>query len=75
MKVRTAQKLRNMLLIIGICMMLGSIVYEPMMISGMIVAILCLVPHFLFNRCPSCGKQLGNNESKYCQHCGKPIEE
>ena len=75
MEVRKAQKLRNMLLLIGGTMMLGSYIYEPLLVSGGIVACSCLIPHFLFNKCPHCGKQLGNNEAKCCQHCGKKIEE
>lgn len=75
MNVRKAQKLRNMLLLIGIFMMLGSYFYEPMLVSGVIVACSCLIPHFLYNKCPHCGKQLGNNESKCCQHCGGHIDE
>ena len=75
MNARKAQKLRNMLLLIGIFMMLGSYFYEPMLVSGVIVACSCLIPHFLYNKCPHCGKQLGNNESKCCQHCGGHIDE
>lgn len=56
-------------------MMLGSYFYEPLMVSGVVVASACLIPHFLFNKCPHCGKQLGNNEAKCCQHCGKEIDE
>ena len=74
MNVRKAQKLRNMLLLIGGAMMLGSYIYEPLLISGGVVAFSCLIPHFLFNKCPHCGKQLGNNEAGHCQHCGEPID-
>lgn len=74
MNVRKVQKLRNMLLVIGTVMMLGSYFYEPMMVSGCIVACSCLVPHFLYNKCPHCGKQLGNNEGRYCQHCGRKLD-
>lgn len=75
MNVRKAQRLRNMLLLIGTFMMLGSYFYESLMVSGIVVASACLIPHFLFNKCPHCGKQLGNNEAKCCQHCGKEIDE
>ncbi len=34
----------------------------------------CLVPHFLYNKCPHCGKQLGRNEADYCQFCGEKLE-
>ena len=75
MNVRKAQRLRNMLLLIGIFMMLGSYFYEALMVSGIVGASACLIPHFLFSKCPHCGKQLGNNEAKCCQHCGKEIDE
>ena len=50
MNVRKAQRLRNMLLLIGAFMMLGSYFYEPLMVSGIVVASACLIPHFLFNK-------------------------
>ncbi len=73
MTAKKAQKLRDTLLIIGILMMLMSYIYEPMHIVGGIVAFSCLIPHFLFNKCPHCGKQLGRNEGAFCQHCGGRI--
>lgn len=74
MKVRKAQKLRDILAIAGIIIMLGGYIYDPLLIVGGAVAFSCLVPHFLYNKCPHCGKQLGRNEEKYCQHCGKGID-
>ncbi|MBR4291919.1 MAG: zinc-ribbon domain-containing protein [Oscillospiraceae bacterium] len=73
MKVKQAQKLRNILMIAGTAIMLAAYIYEPLFIIGAVVAFSCLIPHFLFNKCPHCGKQLGNNEAAYCQHCGKRI--
>ena len=74
MNVRKAQKLRDMLLLIGFVMMLGSYIYEPLFIPGMIVAFSCLIPDFLYNKCPNCGKRLGRNEGEYCHHCGRKID-
>ena len=74
MNVRKAQKLRNALLLIGIVIMLAAYIYEPLMIVGIIVAFSSLIPHFLYNKCPHCGKQLGRNEGNYCQHCGKSLD-
>jgi len=74
MKVRQAQKLRNWLLIIGTVIMLGAYIYEPLLAIGILVSFSCLIPHFLFNKCPHCRRQLGHNEAKYCQYCGKPID-
>lgn len=74
MKVRDARKLRDMLLIIGFMIMLAAYLYEPLFIIGVIVAFSCLIPHFLYNKCPRCGKQLGRNEGRFCQHCGEKID-
>lgn len=76
MKVRDAQKLRDMLLIIGTVMMLSSYFYKPLFVPGIVVACACLIPHFLYNKCPNCGKQLTTRtESKFCPHCGKKIDQ
>ena len=74
MDVRKAQKLRNTLLIIGFIVMLAAYVWEPLMVIGAIVAVSCLIPHFLYNKCPHCGKQLGKNEADFCQFCGGKID-
>ena len=74
MSVRKAQKLRNALLIGGSIIMLLGYIYTPLVVIGMLVLFSCLIPHFLFNKCPHCGKQLGRNEAKFCQFCGKPID-
>ena len=75
MNVRKAQRLRDMLLLIGFFMMLGAYIYEPLFHPGMVVAFSCLIPHFLWNKCPHCGKQLGRNEGEFCQFCGGRIDE
>lgn len=74
MKVRNAQKIRDMLAVAGIIIMLCGYVYEPLLFVGGVVAFSCLVPHFLYNKCPHCRKQLGRNEGKYCQYCGKEFD-
>lgn len=74
MEAKQAQKLRNILLIAGIIIMLSAYIYESLFNIGLIVAFSSLIPHFFYNKCPHCGKQLGNNEAAYCQHCGKRIE-
>ena len=74
MNVRKAQRLRDMLLLIGFFMMLGSYIYESLFVPGMVVALSCLVPHFLWNKCPHCGKQLGINEAEFCQFCGGKMD-
>ena len=75
MKVREAQKLRNRLLLSGFSLMLTGYLWPPMGVIGGIVLISSLIPHFLYNKCPHCGQQLGRNEENFCQHCGGRIGE
>ena len=74
MNVRDAQNLRNKLFIIGGLIMLLGYLSFPIMIIGIIVMFSGLIPHFLYNKCPHCGKQLGRNEADYCQFCGGKID-
>ena len=74
MNIRKAQRLRDMLLLIGFFMMLGSYIYELLFVPGMVVALSCLIPHFLWNKCPHCEKQLGRNEAEFCQFCGGKMD-
>lgn len=71
---RKAQHLSAMLLVIGMLTMLCAYVWEPLFFVGAVIAVSSLIPHFLFNRCPHCGKLLGKSLGKYCQFCGKDIE-
>lgn len=74
MKARDAQKLRDLLLLAGFIIMLASYLLKPIFIIGLIVAISCLIPDFLYNKCPHCKKRLGRNEAQFCQHCGGKID-
>ncbi|MEE1393705.1 MAG: hypothetical protein U0K65_06040 [Negativibacillus sp.] len=74
MPVKKARALRDRLLIAGFVVMLLAYVYRPLFYVGGAIAFSCLIPHFLFNRCPHCGKQLGRNEGDFCQYCGKRID-
>lgn len=74
MKLRKAQKLRNTLLIVGFFIMLLGYYSNVIGIIGVIVSVSSLIPHFLYNKCPHCGRQLGRNEGKFCQFCGKPLD-
>ena len=73
MTIKKARKLRDTLLICGIIVMLLAYIYDPLLIVGAIIAFSALIPHFLFNKCPHCGKQLGRNEGDFCQFCGKSL--
>lgn len=73
MTIKQARKLRDILLISGFIVMLSAYIWEPLFIIGAVISCSCLIPHFLFNRCPHCGKQLGNHAGLYCQYCGKNL--
>ena len=75
MTVNKARKIRDALIVAGFAIVLLANVYEPLFLVGTAVVASCLIPHFLYNKCPHCGKQLGRNEGKYCQHCGKQIDD
>ena len=75
MTAKQAGKVRDALLIGGTIIVLLTYFWEPFCCVGVIVGLSGLIPHFLYNRCPHCGKQLGRNEGKYCQHCGKPLDD
>ena len=74
MKVRDAQKLRTILLAIGSITMLAAYPNVPMFIIGAMIAFSCLIPHFLYNKCPHCGNQLGIKMDEICWHCGLKID-
>lgn len=71
MKVKTARKVRDTLMLTGVVIMLAGSVWGSFAYIGAAVAFSGLIPHFLYNKCPYCGHQLGRNEGDYCQYCGK----
>lgn len=75
MTVKKARKLRDRLLLGGFVLMLLGYLYDPIFIVGLIVAFSCLIPDFLFNKCPHCGKRLGRNNGGFCQFCGNPLDQ
>lgn len=75
MTVKKARKLRDRLLLGGFVLMLLGYLYDPIFIVGLIVAFSCLIPDFLFNKCPHCGKRLGRNKGGFCQFCGNPLDQ
>lgn len=58
----------------GLFIMLCSFDCEPLLIAGAVIMFSGLIPHFLYNKCPHCGKQLGRSEGEYCQHCGNALD-
>lgn len=75
MTVGKGRKLRDALLIAGFIIALLGYFWDLFGIIGIIIMFSGLIPHFLYNKCPHCGKQLGRNEGDYCQFCGKSLEE
>ena len=47
---------------------------ETVFNAGMIVSSAALIPVFLFNKCPHCGRWLDRSSGKFCPHCGKPLD-
>ncbi len=74
MSVKKGRKLRNLLLILGTVVMLLGSLHEALFTVGAVIAFSSLLPHFLFNRCPHCGKQLGRAGGDFCQFCGEALE-
>ena len=74
MPVKKARKLRDTLLIAGFVVALMGYFWNVLGFLGIVLMFSALVPHFLWNKCPHCGKNLGRDGGDYCQHCGKPIE-
>lgn len=74
MTVKRARKLRDTLLAAGTVIMLLGCLYQPLLIIGVIVAFSCLIPHFLFNKCPHCGRRFGSHGGTFCPFCGKRID-
>ena len=74
MKIKDAQKLRDTLMVIGILIILLSCGSALLMMAGIIVAFSSLIPHFLYNKCPHCKKQLGRNTGAFCQFCGQKLD-
>lgn len=74
MPVKKARKVRDCLLVVGAVIMLLAYIWEPFIAIGAVIATSCLIPHFLFNKCPRCGKNLGRSEGDYCPFCGKSID-
>lgn len=74
MDYKDARILRDILMVLGFVVMLAGYLYTPLTFIGAIVMISCLIPDFLYNRCPHCKKRLGRNGGTFCQHCGGKID-
>ncbi|MEL3909154.1 MAG: hypothetical protein P1P64_09155 [Treponemataceae bacterium] len=74
MTVKKARKIRDISIFAGLITMLSAYFYEPLFYVGIVIALSGLIPHFLYNKCPHCGKQLGRNEGDFCQFCGRRTE-
>ena len=74
MKVKSARVLTVIILIVGMIITQLANLYEPFRTIGVIVVLSCLIPAFLYNRCPYCKKYLGKSDGDFCPYCGKEIE-
>lgn len=74
MDYKDARILRDILMVLGFVVMLAGYLYTPLTFIGAIVMLFCLIPDFLYNRCPHCKKRLGRNVGTFCQHCGEKID-
>ena len=72
---KKARTLRDTLMAIGFVVMLSGYLFGmASTIIGAIIMLSCLIPDFLYNKCPHCQKRLGRNEGAFCQHCGGRID-
>ena len=74
MSLKKARKLRDTLMILGIVIILLANLWTPLMFIGFAVALSCLIPDFLYNKCPHCQKHLGRSIGSFCPHCGEKID-
>lgn len=74
MTVKKARKIRDILIFAGLITMLLAYFYEALFYLGLVLAFSGLIPHFLYNKCPHCGKQLGRNSGVFCQFCGNKTD-
>ena len=77
MKPQPAQRLRDILLLLGTLVMFSSYLFGDMLLwVGMVIAFSSLIPHFLFNKCPHCGHQLRpwTQRNPYCPFSGKRVD-
>ena len=72
---KKARTLRDTLMAIGFVVMLSGYLFGmASTIIGAVIMLSCLIPDFLYNKCPHCQKRLGRNERAFCQHCGGRID-
>ncbi len=74
MSIRNARKLRDILMVAGIMIIMLSGNNTAIILFGCFVAFACLIPEYLYNRCPNCGKRFGRSEGRFCRHCGKDVD-
>ena len=74
MKPGDAWVLQNVLVVVGALAALLGCFWRAALYIGIAVMFSSLIPHFLFYRCPHCGKQLGRDKVKYCPHCGERVD-
>jgi hypothetical protein len=71
---KDARFLRDIIMVVGFIVMIAGYLYTPLSVIGAIVMLSCLIPDYLYNRCPHCKNRLGRNCGPFCQHCGGNID-
>lgn len=71
---KDARTLRDILMVVGFVVMIAGYIYTPLTYIGFVLMLSCLLPDYLYNRCPFCKKRLGRNNGAFCQHCGEGID-
>ena len=74
MKHSDARTLRDILMTVGFVVIFAGYLYTPLTFVGFVVMLSCLIPDYLYNRCPHCKKRLGRNSGAFCHHCGEKID-
>lgn len=75
-KPKTARKIVWCLLSIGaIIGLIGSYSSDILFVIGIVLMICAILTHFIFYRCPHCGRFLDRSTGEFCPCCGKEIDQ
>jgi len=79
----TLRKTKRLITVLGVCtfscvilaylMVKRTALCVALLVLGLILAVAVAIINIIFWRCPYCGKNLGRDTGKFCQHCGKEL--
>ena len=79
----TLRQTKRTILTLGICtfscILLAYLVVKQtalciaLLVLALVLCAVVVVINIVFWRCPYCGKGLGRDSGKFCQHCGKEL--